>query len=609
MLKLTIPTSATLVSPAARPSLEPAEAVIGNLVKTGGLSESVGASYISALKSLARRMNTPLGHLSMTVDGFDERFPEDGFEPEHNRSNKGYEVWRRRTRAALGHLEGRHAARAAERAVRDGWTDLAAALEPFTKDRPARWKLAPQKRIAILSTLAPAARKRDRQPWEITLSVAAEMDRELQGNARTSLRGGLDTLDRVRDFPGLSRLLPPQPVGFTPDVRRSLRRGLPEAWEEEVQGWIRQTTRGDWDPVGETFTGAHVKHAHVARSAFRTFLAVALEVGAIERSAASVSAMFACGEAMRAVCRGMYRLPERPKGRGRVKQTTVRKYLKLIRQVLAVRGLDTALLSETLRNNREMRQAAKAERRMTDKNRKFCEPLVCKRHLRRRFLRSFRTLREAAERIAARAGAEGREMTAREIARLRVLGACAAFAALEIGGAPIRIDNALQITVTGADAWLKVPEKGTGPMQVKIPPEATKCGREIAFPIRRNRHGAYDTLRWYLREIRPLFPHAATSRFLFPAVTRPGIPFAHQRFRAEFSNAMREIADLPMTPHQMRHGQESLLYHRFPEEIETIAARGDHEVETFRRRYLWIDTRRLVARGQDMMMELMDADA
>jgi site-specific recombinase XerD len=128
----------------------------------------------------------------------------------------------------------------------------------------------------------------------------------------------------------------------------------------------------------------------------------------------------------------------------------------------------------------------------------------------------------------------------------------------------------------------------------------------IEFPILKNKHGCFDTIHWYLNEIRPLFAHASESAFLFPAVRAVGKPMEPSRFGAKFSEFMRTIVDLPMTPHQMRHGQTSLLLNAHPEEIQVIAKRIDDSADTLRRYYGWLNTMRLVERGQDLLVGLMD---
>lgn len=129
---------------------------------------------------------------------------------------------------------------------------------------------------------------------------------------------------------------------------------------------------------------------------------------------------------------------------------------------------------------------------------------------------------------------------------------------------------------------------------------------EIRFPIAHNRYGAHDTIVWYLSVIRPLFPHAETSRYLFPSVKLKGRHLNSDYFGAKFQRMMRTVVDLPMTPHQMRHGQTSLLLDRHPNEIEVIAKRIDDTADTLRTFYGWLNAIKLVERGQDLMIGLMD---
>ena len=219
-------------------------------------------------------------------------------------------------------------------------------------------------------------------------------------------------------------------------------------------------------------------------------------------------------------------------------------------------------------------------------------------HLRRRLLGSFRTLRVAAQDILDSAMAEDRKLTKSDIIEVRMLGACACFCALEIGGAPIRIENAMLLTCVGTDAQIRIPRKGKKPIHVVIPKELTKNKVQIEFPIRSNKFGYFDTIRWYLEESRPLFPHADNSQYLFPAMTTPGASMSPSWFGAQFSTLMRTIVELPMTPHQFRHGQVSILLDQYPNEIAVIAKRIDDHPNTLRTNYAWLNSLKLVERGQ-----------
>lgn len=152
---------------------------------------------------------------------------------------------------------------------------------------------------------------------------------------------------------------------------------------------------------------------------------------------------------------------------------------------------------------------------------------------------------------------------------------------------------------------IRIPKKGKTAIKLHIPAHLTKNKATIEFPIRSSRYGYFDTIRWYLRVIRPLFPHAATSPYLFPAVKTPGAHLNPDFFGAEFAALMRTVVNLPMTPHQMRHRQTSLLLDRHPNEIEVIAKRIDDVASTLRQFYGWLNSMKLVERGQDLLVGLM----
>jgi hypothetical protein len=331
-----------------------------------------------------------------------------------------------------------------------------------------------------------------------------------------------------------------------------------------------------------------------------------LEIGQIGPDEADLSAVFKDDEVICAIAGKMFARRMRSKKDGRLAPRTSLKYLKAINQVRHHLGIDTNILKLVIANNAVARAGKKADKCMTPKNRKFSESLVDKPALRRRFLTSFKVLRDAAEAILTRAVAENRKLTKLETARVRMLGTAACFAAIEIGGAPIRVKNAMQLTCHGEDAQICIPAKGKKAIKVLIPPELTKNKVAIEFPIRSNRFGYYDTIRWYLRDIRPLFPHAATSPYLFPAARTPRAHLNADFFGAEFAGLMRTVINLPMTPHQMRHGQTSLLLDRHPNEIEVIAKRIDDKPATLRQFYGWLNSLKLVERGQDLLIGLME---
>ncbi len=532
------------------------------------------------------------------------RFPLDGFEPGGWTTHEAYQLFRRRVQAALREFLGVHEEQARLRAQEDDWTELFAAMKPLTKGRVGRSDLHPMT-LQSIKTFGLVARSYGWQPRELTRHHAERIDADFSGNKRDANARALRRLDDLRAFPQLTALLPARPIGFTPGRRVAKCAVLDPIWERQFGPWIAAVTETGWDPVTRTFTDRHTKHAHVMRSAFRTTLRIGIEIGVMKADATDLRMLLADDEAICAIAREMFQRKDRDVSDGRLTARTSRKYLKAINQVRVHLDLDTTILSQVLSNNATAREGRRADQSMTAGNRAFCEQLVAHLHLRRRFLGSYRTLRAAAAEIIAGAAAESRELSGHERSRVRKLGAAACFAAIEIGGAPIRVRNAMQLTCIGDDANIRIPGKGNTPIQLLIPAGDTKNKVEIAFPIRANKFGYHDTIRWYLKTIRPLSPSADKSAYLFPSLRRPDRHLNPSAFGADFKALMRTVVDLPMTPHQMRHGQTSLLLNHHPQEVDVIAKRIDDLPDTLRRFYAFLDSMRLVERGQDLIVGLM----
>ena len=569
------------------------------------LSAATQKSYCGAIEEVAHKRNRPLKRLSADLEELEERFPPHGFDPAEWPTDAAYGLFRRRLLAAARHFHGIHQRKAELRAIEDGWSELLTRVKPLTEGKYGTCTWHPMK-LKALRTFVLVARAHGVEPFRFTLETAFEIDLVYGGNKRTANRTAISYLDELRAFPELAHLLPSAPINFTPKTGPMDLLPLSEPWERQIAAAVASVTVSGWDPVSQSHTDVHEPHAHVLTSGFRTALRIGLQVGLASPEASDILRVLADDEVIRAVAGEMFARKARPKKRGLLSERTTRKYLKGIRQVLAAAGHDTTTLSRIIANNKDSRKGARDEKQMTKKNRQFCESLIAREDLRRRFLYSFKTLRDAAEAILAAAAAEERDLTPRELSKVRLLGAAACFAAIEIGGAPIRVSNAMALTCVGEDAWIHIPEQGKKkPFKVTIPAEFTKNKVKIEFSIRCTKHGFHDVIRWYYETIRPLFPHAEESPFLFPSVTSADAHLDAGWFGEEFSNFMRTYVDLPMTPHQMRHGQTSLLLNKHPTEIEVIAKRIGDTPDTLRKFYGWLDSMRLVERGQDLIEGLM----
>ena len=569
------------------------------------ISPGVRTRYLGAIDKTSEVLNTPLKGIMAELALVEVRFPLAGFDPAHWPTNQAYETFRRRLQATLKTFLGVHAEQARLRAMEDDWTCLFAAVQPLTEAKLGQGDWHPMK-LSALKTFSLVARSYGWQPRDLGRAEAARLDKDFTGNKREANRRALDRLDELRQFPEARPWLPPRPIAFTPEARVPDLAPLEAAWESQIAAWTLAVTQTNWDPVGRKFADDHQGHAHVMRSALRTTLRLAREEGLLIPGTADLVPLIADDEALCVIAGAMFDRSTRAASKGHLAPRTSRKYLGIVNQLRAHLGLDTALLKQVLANNDTARKGKAAEKSMTPKNRAFCETLVGTPAIRRRFLGSFRPLRAEAETMLHEASLAKRDLTGRERAQVRLLGASAAFTAIAIGGAPIRVGNAMGLTCIGEDAQIRIPTSAKKQIRVLIPAELTKNKEVIEFPIKPNGYGYHDTLLWYVNEIRPLFPHAKTSPYLFPAITVPGAPLGKDYFGAHFAALMRTVVNLPMTPHQMRHGQTSLLLDRHPNEIEVIAKRIDDTPGTLRTFYGWLNALKLVERGQDLLVGLMN---
>ena len=104
-----------------------------------------------------------------------------------------------------------------------------------------------------------------------------------------------------------------------------------------------------------------------------------------------------------------------------------------------------------------------------------------------------------------------------------------------------------------------------------------------------------------MREIRPLFPGAEDSDYLFPGLNDPG-GLRYGTLLEWFKTLTRE-AGLPMMPHKFRHGLASLLLQKNPGRWDLLERLLDDAPMTARRNYAWVNKR---AQREDVMRYVLN---
>jgi integrase len=176
-------------------------------------------------------------------------------------------------------------------------------------------------------------------------------------------------------------------------------------------------------------------------------------------------------------------------------------------------------------------------------------------------------------------------------------------AAIALWGAPLRIDNlrALRLYGERRSLFMSISEKQD--VLIAIAREATKTNEPIRQRMRAGENRAVEILRWYIREIRPRFPGAQTSEYLFPGFAAHGGPIHDDTLRSWLKTHGRRIG-IVMTPHEFRHGVASLYIRAHPGGFDHIARLLDNSPEATRKYYAWIDDERMLAEVQERLLKL-----
>jgi hypothetical protein len=527
------------------------------------------------------------------------------FDPQEFGSVKTQAAWVRKVVAAFKGASGEMAAQRERRSRDDGWRHLIGALKevatsPFDGPSPT----LTYNEIIPLFVLANLARRRGHEPHHFTngLILDVYLHEAVMGQRETVLRGAA-LLDRIRevDWGDFSAWLPKEPLHFRKPVLAEQSQELPPHLEDELRVMVELASRGEIDPTtGERFGGKVSKPIHfAARKIVMTGLFL-LQVP--EREPDTIAAFFDYGWLTKILAQWQqWDAADDPRA---ISATTAVGYFERIAPFLDRNGYDGSGARRLKSQSVWLQDGAEARGRMTPKAERFCRRILKDRTLRVRMMSLHIHWRKRAEAELEKARTKGRYGGQRHIELARQYGTIACFAAIETDGAPIRVDNALNITFGGPDSWLTVPTRREKNARLQIPAACTKNGKPIDVPIlHTSRIRGLQTILWFIGTIRPLFPHAKTSAYLFPAVKGAGKPLSYGTFAGWWYPAVSE-EDLPdMTPHKLRHAQASILISKRPGDWTLAAIRlGDTEA-TVRRNYGFIDTERLHILSGEVLTE------
>jgi len=559
--------------------------------------------YISPVKRCGEMHgNRRLVDISACLEEFKRRFPLNGFDPRHFKSEKAYKAWRRKVIAAIKGASGQLVVEQERRDRCDDWSNVIEAIEPLT-GMPYE-AMYPHQILIPIRKLADIARQHGKRPDQITQDWLGQQRPTLGTNEWSSVQTALRQLNEFRFLSSLKPFLPSVPYSEPNAVRYNTLPGIPDHIAKEVKEWVENSTLKEFDPVEQEYTGvASEGGIGVKTSALRNFISTLAVSGKIEIARESSIADLLTTESAEIVIRAWTR-NNKDKRKGSITERTAHDYMKVLFVLMGRNGVSPETIKAHLAANGFLKTGKKKSKGMSQRVRKFCEGLLGSSKQTMDFLSMHVRLRNKAQAVIDEVKASGRKMTTREVETVRAIGSAAAFCALETRGAPIRVSSALALMFRGEDITFHRPTTATKHATITLSPEHTKNDVEIWAPINPGNLNGLEVLEWYFEKIRPLYPNAEKSDFVFPGIEKDG-PLPDKTFREWFKRETR-AAGLPMTPHNFRHGLASLLIQKNPGRWDLLERLLDDSIVTIRRNYAWIDKRSSRKEVQHLILDLSE---
>ncbi|MBO9436473.1 tyrosine-type recombinase/integrase [Ruegeria sp. R13_0] len=553
--------------------------------------------YVNPVKKCEERYDhRALSDIPADLDDFHKRFPLKGYKPGLGRTEEAYKAWRRKVQAAIKGASGQLAEEQERRARQDAWADLIDALEPLT-GMPEE-AMYPHQVLIPIRKLADLARQHGKEPSHVSQEWLTTLRSQVSANEWASLQNALCRLNHFRYLSSVQSLLPAEPFTEPKVLRDNVLPGVPDHISEEIKEWVETSTRGEYDPVEERYEQG-TSEADIAQktAALRKFVSTLSECIPISTDQ-QLRDLLTPDNATLVVRKWTINTD----GHGKITARTAHDYLKAIRVVMARNGLSPDKLKEHLKTNRFLREGKEQGKKMSTRARTFCETLLGSQKRTLTFLSLHVQLRNTTENLLAEYTACCRNLPQREMEKVRALGSVAAICALETRGAPLRIDNALSLRFRGNDITFHLPTAMTDHATITLSPEHTKNDNEVWAPIERGNLNGLEVIEWYMEKIRPLYPHADASDFLFPGI-EASRHLPYETFLGWFKRETRD-AGLPMTPHNFRHGLASLLIEANPGRWDLLERLLDDTVGTARRNYGWVNKRTQRSEVQKYVLDL-----
>lgn len=554
--------------------------------------------YAKAIERLPRiAHNTPLNGLAATEDTMDAVLPKSSLRkanpyPSEFKTTSAYKDYRRLVQAAFRGATGRSEQVPLRSDVQDAWTDLLSVLK---RNLQPKGNIAPQRMISF-RCLADRCRRLDIKPTELANEEAIlRLDRDqVNTRRRNALQRGLVFLrDHAATVDGLADLLPHEGV-LTLDFARKTLNSVPAHLDAELNAWIEASATEGFDETSERYVSEWAPQTRDRyRAAFRHFLTTLKRQGIETDRATSIKDL-----ATSANLNLWIDTVTAAKGsRDALTPRSLFQYASDVLVLMTRIGHDVSDVKRTIKGSGKLRKGRAETHKMADDVRDFCERLVRDRKAERIFAGQARLYHLGAKAILEQVGGEVSKLGYFQRGDLMRRGTVAAFAAIQLHGAPERKGVCLQLKLTGPDRNIFPPSRARKLWSFQIAAELTKAGRER--PDTEIDKIGSDILSWYLEHIRPLLDPDGNSPCFFPAPEGNG-SLAPQTFDGWILRSSEEIG-LQMTAHKFRSGQATRLLSIDWNNLPLAANLLCNTQPVCARNYAWIDQKRVHRSAMDQL--------
>ncbi|MGJ8546660.1 MAG: hypothetical protein ACSHWZ_14535 [Sulfitobacter sp.] len=507
------------------------------------------------------------------------------------------------------------------RSRQDGFARLQAVLPDLVKGG-----LIKAGQTRNLPRLFDLARAREWDMTDITRDRVISLREDcLNSDEWGRVKQGAAFLDYLRVFPTCLSLLPPSAIGSLIGVLR-LDEIIPDFLADEAKTWVKEATVVyQEDMVTEEAREATAKSYSdsskgVYTAALRHYIMTASEFCDF-RSVNGLTALFE----PYLIEKTLTRQCGRSDTKGGLAPRTLFSYSLVLKRVLADQDLTTASekVERLIKTLSLLVQGQAASKIMSPKVEVWCRNLISDPLAAEIFeTQHFRYVEKALAAIELASiedidlqafsrfperqalSPERARLATRLLDQARMYGVCAAFAAIELEGAPFRksnVINDLKLFGHPQTFFDHRDDKLNPRYEVYFPNELLKNGQAMTrrsqylprFTFEKGGLGCegFRILSFYLSKIRPLFPGADHSDHVFPALHAETRPLVLSTFDGWLAACSASIG-LYLLPHNFRHGVCTLEIFHDPtcfEELETLT--GD-TTATLRQHYAFIDRER-----------------